>query len=307
MALGKTALGAVFFGLPLALFATRCFPEAPAAGGACRPATQAELDCSAPSYTPTDLKDANQDGYICTGGARPDTQSTYVEGIPRGLLCSNRGLLSGGALGEAGAPADLEADAVGFCCTPEPVPCAYDPASDCEVPSDGYQCWGANRPESLNPTVSCSNGYRELDNSEIINYCCNPLGVTPDCAQVDRAGCSERMLGFECKGDSMPRGENLGPNKSRADFFHPLCTLQVTQPANQSLKHYCCYMPALPPIGGTCVGHISVPGCDRGRFGFACYGPDRPEENYLPMTCGDGFEGTSAEGYPATLYCCDFN
>ena len=44
-----------------------------------------------------------------------------------------------------------------------------------------------------------------------------------------------------------------------------------------------------------------------GRFGFACYGFDTPEQDYLPMHCPEpGFRGTSAEGYPATLYCCDF-
>ena len=79
------------------------------------------------------------------------------------------------------------------------------------------------------------------------------------------------------------------------------------QPANDSLKNYCCYMPALPPIGGTCVAHINVPGCQNGRFGFACYGPDTPEENYLPMTCDAPFKGLSNEGYPATLYCCDYS
>jgi hypothetical protein len=115
------------------------------------------------------------------------------------------------------------------------------------------------------------------------------------------------MLGFQCWGDSVPRGENLGPNKSRADFFHPLCTRPAVQPGNEELTFYCCYMPALPPVGGTCVGDINVPGCDNGRFGIACYGPDDPEDNFLPMTCDSGFEGLNAEGYPATLYCCDYN
>jgi hypothetical protein len=55
------------------------------------------------------------------------------------------------------------------------------------------------------------------------------------------------------------------------------------------------------------VQDTSVPGCAPGRFGFACYGPENPHDDYLPMQCNSpGVQGMSAEGYPATLYCCDF-
>src|SRR5690606_29940224 len=157
----------------------------------------------------------------------------------------------------------------------------YDPVSDCQSPSYGYQCWGSNRPESLNPALSCSNGNREGEHKEIVNYCCTGEALEPDCYQRDVVPCSERMLGFECEGSGLPRGENLGPNKSRADYFHPTCSLNAKQPGNQDFTWYCCYMPALVPIGGTCVNHTEVPGCEADRFGFACYGPDTPEENYL--------------------------
>jgi len=66
-------------------------------------------------------------------------------------------------------------------------------------------------------------------------------------------------------------------------------------------------MPALIPPGATCVQDTVVPGCAAGRFGFACYGPDTPDQDYAPMSCPDpGVAGNSAEGYAATLYCCDF-
>ena len=51
---------------------------------------------------------------------------------------------------------------------------------------------------------------------------------------------------------------------------------------------------------------MSLPGCDPRRFGFACYGPDRPEENNLPMVCDEPTQGASAELYGANLFCCDF-
>jgi hypothetical protein len=101
-------------------------------------------------------------------------------------------------------------------------------------------------------------------------------------------------------------GEQLGASESRADYYRPLCPMP-TQAANITRSNYCCFMPALPPPGASCIQNTRVPGCAAGRFGFACYGPDTPEEDYPPMRCPEaGFSGTSAEGYPATLYCCDF-
>lgn len=287
----------------LVLLSTRCFPTPPEPEGECRRVPSDVLDCSAPGYT-SDLVDAGLVGYACTGSARPDSDGTYIEGVPQGKLCANKGPIGGGAaLGEGGGGNSDEA--TGYCCTSEPVDCVYDPRSDCEKHTDGYQCWSTNRPESLNPALACSNGNREGANAEYVNYCCTQLPRQDGCLLTETAGCSERMLGFICQGDRLPRGEDLGPNKSRADYFHPTCS--TPRPAaNPEYNNYCCYMPAPVPIGGTCVNHTSVPGCAPGRFGFACYGPDTPEDDYLPMHCDAGFKGTSAEGYIATLYCCDF-
>jgi hypothetical protein len=50
-----------------------------------------------------------------------------------------------------------------------------------------------------------------------------------------------------------------------------------------------------------------VPNCAPGRFGIACYGTDTPDDNYPRLRCPDaGISGLSDQGYPATLYCCDF-
>jgi hypothetical protein len=76
---------------------------------------------------------------------------------------------------------------------------------------------------------------------------------------------------------------------------------------NPDYNNYCCFPPAPLPEGASCVQHPGVPDCAPGRFGFACYGTDRPQDDYLPMQCPEpGRPGLSREGYPATLYCCEF-
>ena len=113
-------------------------------------------------------------------------------------------------------------------------------------------------------------------------------------------------MGFSCMGDNLPKAEQLGANKSRADVYYLLCATPTPAP-NPAFNNYCCLTPALIPIGGSCVQDTVVPGCQSGRFGFACYGRDTPQDDYLAMHCPDpGVPGKSAEGYPAKLYCCDF-
>ncbi len=229
-------------------------------------------------------------GYSCTGTARPDEDAKYNEGVPEGLVCANQQ-----PLGEGGTR--------DYCCTAEPTSCAYNPVATCDAFSYGYQCLGANRPESLNPELSCGQGVVQDD---FINYCCSGTPQPPACLQSDSVVCSPQLQGWTCLENDLPRAEQLGPSKSRADYYYFLCPTP-TPASNPKYNNYCCYAPALVPIGGSCVGHTRVPGCAPGRFGFACYGPDTPEEDYLPMRCPDpGFAGRSAEGYPATLYCCDF-
>jgi hypothetical protein len=227
--------------------------------------------------------------YRCQGKARPDERAHYVEGIPRGMVCADR----------AGADGEERT----YCCTDETTSCAYDPVAPCEAPSYGYQCRGANRPESFNAALFCGQGVRQGD---LINYCCSGTAEQDGCIQSDSVVCSPRMLGFTCLGKNLPKAEQLGANKSRADYYYLLCSTP-TPAGNVAYNNYCCYTPALVPMGGSCVQHTSVPGCEPGRFGFACYGPETPEEDFLPMHCpAPGVSGRSAQGYPAKLYCCDF-
>jgi hypothetical protein len=275
--------------LLLAELGGACSSEVAAVSGSCTVDPSPELACGRASDGTLD-ETLGLIGYSCTGSARPDEQATYVEGVPSGLVCADRG-----PVGPEGKQ--------GYCCTTAATACAYNPVAICDPPNYGYQCRGANRPESLNPAILCGQGVRQDD---LINYCCSGSPQPDGCLQSDSVRCSPRLSGWTCLGGNLPKGEELGANKSRADSYYLLCPVPTPAP-NPAYNNYCCYPPALVPIGGSCVAHTSVPGCPPGKFGFACYGPDRPEDDYLPMRCPEpGFPGTSAQGYPATLYCCDF-
>lgn len=264
-----------------------CMPENPGVDGTC--VVESGLDCRAASYG-DGLVEAGLVGYSCSGSARPDLDATISEGVPQGLLCADKG-----PLGDSGNQA--------YCCTEDDVTCAYNSAAECDEGFVGYQCYGNNRPESLNATLLCGNGTLERG---LYHYCCTGQPEPSPCQESSAVGCSDRLLGFLCEGDTLPQGENYGANRSRADYFYPLCTNAMPAP-NPDFNSYCCYMFLPVPVGGSCVPDPHVAGCEPGRFGFACYGPDNPEENFPPMTCPEpGFSGRSAEGYEATLYCCDF-
>ncbi|MEO6602610.1 MAG: hypothetical protein ABIQ16_22190 [Polyangiaceae bacterium] len=227
-------------------------------------------------------------GMSCTGTARPDDNAKYVDDIPQGTVCADKG-----------ASADGKQT---YCCSTNIDTCAYSPTVSCDS-GPGFQCRGSNRPEALNPSIKCGNG---VEQDEYINYCCSGQKQPAECVQVNTINCSERLTGFNCPNPALPKGEQLGASESRADYYRPLCPVP-TPTVNPDRSNYCCYMPALPPPGASCVQDTAVPGCAAGRFGFACYGFDTPAEDFLPMDCPEkGFAGTSAEGYPATLFCCDF-
>jgi hypothetical protein len=267
-------------------------PGSNAAGlsGTCSvvPAADPSVDCKV-SLTADPPRDVGLVGYACTGSARPDDNPRYLEGVPEGIVCASKGDVGGGRQG--------------YCCSANVTSCAYNPVGSCDPGTDGFQCRGSSRPEALNAAIHCGNGVRQ---DQFINYCCTGQKLADGCVQVNTLGCSERLTGFSCPGLALPKGEQLGVSESRADYYRPLCPVPTVAP-NVTRNNYCCYMPALVPEGASCVQDTQVPGCPAGHFGFACYGPDTPSEDYLPMTCPKpGFAGTSAEGYPATLYCCDF-
>lgn len=265
-----------------------CWQDRKAGDGSCEIVSSSVLDCRAPGYA-EELLPAGLVGYACTGSARPDYDALLNEGVPEGLLCADKGELDSGE------------DA--YCCTEDVVPCALNTAERCGEGETGYQCWGNNRPESLNPALLCGNGTSERG---LYHYCCTGQPQESPCQESDAVGCGDRLLGFLCEGDGRPTGENYGANKSRADYFYPMCSTPDVAP-NPVYKTYCCTMYRPVPDGGTCVPHPAVPGCEARRFGFSCYGPDTPEDDFENFSCPDpGFSGKSSEGYDATLYCCDF-
>jgi hypothetical protein len=232
-------------------------------------------------------------GYSCTGTARPDDHATYVQDVPQGMICADQATPDGGA-----------STGTGYCCTSPTTPCAYNPVAICGAGTYGYQCRGSIRPESFNVELTCEQGVPE---NGLIDYCCSGTGLTAGCQEKDTlASCVAGLTGWLCPTGVLPRGEDLGANKSRADSYFLLCP--VPTPSLQSgYDTFCCYPPATTPPNSSCIQDTTVPGCAPGRFGFACYGDDKPEQSFLPMTCPDpGVPGTSYQGYPATLYCCDF-
>jgi len=295
VALRRYGLGFLLGASLSALVVGACTSNPAPTNGACVVEASAAQRCDVTvDGGPTDI---GLVGYSCTGSARPDDSPKYIEDIPQGIVCADHGTPDDGGAQE-------------FCCTSATTPCAYNPVAICDDPSTyGFQCQGATRPESFNPAINCGNGVYEGD---LINYCCSGQPLVDGCIQSDSAQapdggpCSARLLGWTCSGDSLPKAEELGVSKSRADLYYLLCPTP-TPTANPAYNYYCCYTPALVPPGGSCVQDTAVPGCQPGRFGFACYGPETPHDDYQPMHCPDpGVPGRSAEGYPATLYCCDF-
>ena len=283
-------LFAAALALTVALAGGGCSSTPTPANGSCTVSTTLDCGVSGPDGG-TDLP-AGLTGYSCNGTARPDDGAKYYEGVPEGAICSDRGTNADGSRN--------------YCCTPPNTPCAYNPVSSCtDLNSVGYQCYSSTRPDSLNPDLLCGNG---VVDGQYQDYCCShePQPNSQKCT-VGGGNCSTKQLSsFSCPGTQLPRAELFGMSESRADYYRPLC--DSPEPAGNPNQHfYCCYMPALIPEGASCVQDVSVPGCAGGRFGFACYGPENPHEDYLPMQCPDpGVKGKSAEGYDATLYCCDF-
>jgi hypothetical protein len=239
-------------------------------------------------------------GYTCTGtGARPDLlQASYNQGVPQGIICADKTPLPDG-----GVPAGPQS----YCCTGGPTTCAYDPVASCGGGTYGYQCLDQNRPETYNPSIICGQGVR---GAKYVDYCCTgQKSLPPGCSEDDTLGCAAGLVGWDCPTSPagiIPKGQDLLANKSRADQYYLVCSVPKLSPSGK-VNNFCCYPPAAVPPGGACIEDVNVPGCAAGRFGFACYGRETPSDDFPPMNCPDpGVAGTSAQGYAATLYCCDF-
>lgn len=238
-------------------------------------------------------------GYTCTGtGLRPDlVKAQYNQGVPQGIICADKTPTLDG-----GVPSGPQT----YCCTGAPTTCAYNPAASCPLGTYDYQCKNVNRPESYNPQIACGQGVR---GPQYVDYCCAGTSLPKGCSEDDTLGCPAGLVGWDCNAMTpglVPKGQDLMANKSRADQYYLVCDVPKLSPSGK-VNDYCCYPPAAVPPGGACVEDVNVPGCASGRFGFACYGPETPSDDYPPMNCPEpGVAGTSAQGYPATLYCCDF-
>ena len=229
-------------------------------------------------------------GYSCSGTARPDESATYIDGVPQGIVCADQ---------PTGADGTRN-----FCCTNFATECAYNPVAICDQEGTyGYQCRGDDRPEAVNPAISCNQGVRQDD---LINYCCSGTPRETNCTQSDAIGCLSGLLGWTCPTGTQPTAQDMGANKSRADLFYLLCPVPTLAP-NPKYETLCCFAATLVPAGGTCVQNINMPNCAPGRFGISCYGTDTPEQNFSRLRCPDpGVPGVSEQGYLATNYCCDF-
>ena len=272
-----------------------CTTHATESNGACLPDPAVScgvsgVDGGVSGFTAQSI---NLMGYSCTGTARPDDNSTYIDGVPQGTVCADKA-----DKGDAGTEGKA-----GYCCTNFTTQCSYNPVAICDQGTYGYQCLGADRPEAVNPAISCNQGVRE-DN--LINYCCSGAQRAPNCTQSDAVGCLAGLTGWTCPTGTQPTAQDMGANKSRADLFYLLCPVPTVAP-NPKYETYCCFTASLVPAGGTCLQDMNVPNCASGRFGIACYGTDTPEENFSRLECPDpGLPGFSEQGYPATVYCCDF-
>jgi hypothetical protein len=231
-------------------------------------------------------------GYACSSGARPDEDGQAIDGVPRGLVCTDEGTLPGDGR-------------EGYCCTAAPTPCVLDPVAGCAAPFYGYQCRGSDRPEAFDATLFCGEGLAEGD---LIYYCCGPSKPSQGCAQASNPACPGTLVGWSCTDSSLPSEAELGSNQSRADFNLLLCSVPaMTTTGASTLSQYCCFTPTTVPAGASCAEDTTVAGCPTGNFGFACTGVDTPSDDFPRISCSaGGVPGTNAQGYAATLYCCTF-
>ena len=261
-------------------------------------------------------------GYTCSGGVvveqrgrqvlmeqRHDDDGTFIEGVPYGQICAEMTVVP-----PDGQPFPESRD---YCCTPEsdPANCVLNRNRTPDCPEGyAYQCYGPNRPEVNNPAVTCGNGLREGD---AIHYCCQHAPRPAGCVQAKGATtCMGGLIGWVCPTmpvEMRPRGEDFGANESRADYYYFVCDVPTRAP-NMRDNVYCCFSPSPVQPGGSCTyspGSANAPNglpCAAGRFAFACYGRDTPDEDYFPrIQCKEaGVQGMSDTGYSAMLYCCDY-
>lgn len=278
-----------------------CVDELERGTGSCQPLEISALECNVDGAgNPIAVRDGVPElgAYACSGTARPDDGAVIREGVPAGRICSD---VTKRPLADGSYP-DLGSGKRGYCCNEYETSCARNPQAVCPSGKEGYQCRGSQRPETYNPTIYCDQAIKDGD---LLEYCC---GSTPKMSGscVATAGCPDYLTAWTCRDkNDIPRAQELLASKSRTDVFYMTCATPTVN-TNGTL-FYCCFIPGVIEEGGTCTQHTEVPGCAPGRFGWACLGPDTPDQDYPAMAnCESAGAGPSMEGYPAALYCCDF-
>src|SRR5580692_10051101 len=207
--------------------------------------------------------------YSCTGSSRPDQSPSLSKGI-QGLVCTDQGTL----------PDDT---GEGYCCTPQTTTCAFDTSAICPAGNTGYSCLGPNRPDAFDPTLSCAQG---VPTNGLVVYCCSSM-TNVGCTKDKNVACGNGTTGFTCPSldAGLPTQGNLGTDESRSDALL-LCSVPTASVFQTGFVDYCCYTPSAEPTGATCLQDQSVPGCAPGFWGFACLGPDIPQQDYPRINCG---------------------
>ena len=107
------------------------------------------------------------------------------------------------------------------------------------------------------------------------------------------------MSGWTCTDGAIRAAEDFKANESRAGFSTSCARRRrpAPTPARQLL---CCFVPALPQPGGSCVSDLNVPDCEENRFGFprsaATAGTDLRR-----VTCdGTPTDGINSDGYASS-------
>jgi hypothetical protein len=227
------------------------------------------------------------DGFDCRSG-RPDENPVFSKGSIQGVVCTDLGQVRGNG-------------STSYCCASATTTCGYDPTAGCQSASYGFACMAPDRPENFDPTLYCGTGAKI--NGQTV-FCCSTTSTAP-CSRNSSVQCPPGNVGFECSGTDIPNQGEQGVDQSRSD-----ATLICDIPAMMisGLLGYCCYTPSPTPIGSTCLQDQAVPACPSGSFGFACTGPDTPQEDYPRMACNQAtVRRANQQGVPATLYCCQYS
>ena len=148
--------------------------------------------------------------------------------------------------------------------------------------------------------------------TEYVDYCCSGTGLPAGCGEHDGlAGCVPGLVGWQCPitgtQHTLPKGQDLMSNKSRADQYYLLCSIPQVAPSGK-VDTFCCYPPAAgPPRRLVRRGRLRLQLQPAHPVRLRLHRP-RHAGGRLPANrlSEPGHAGTSMEGYPATLYCCNF-